>query len=290
MGGWIADFLAWARTEAGLSPHTLDAYGRDLADFERHLDRMRVHGKRLRARHLSEYLDALRRAGRSEATLARRLACLRSFFRFLAADGAIADDPSLAVEAPRRWRTLPRVPAVDEVAALLDGIARTSPRGRRDRALFETLYATGARVGELLGAERRDFNAELALLRLRGKGGKERVVPVPSPAGQALAAHAADRPGAGPEAPLVASLRGRRLTRDRVLRLLRVYARAAGLRVIPSPHGLRHAFATHLLEGKADLRAVQELLGHASVATTQIYTHVEQDRLKSIHARYHPRA
>ncbi|MGQ0612489.1 MAG: tyrosine recombinase [Planctomycetaceae bacterium] len=290
MDGWIADFLAWARTEAGMSPHTLDAYARDLADFARHLERARVRGKRLRPCHLRGYLDALRRAGRSEATVARRLACLRSFFRFLAADGAIADDPSLAVEAPRRWRTLPRVPAAEEVAALLDGIAQETPRGRRDRALFELLYATGARVGELLGAERRDFNGELGLLRLRGKGGKERVVPVPGPAGRALAAHAADRLAAGSEEPLVASLRGRPLTRDRVLRLLRIYARDAGLRTIPSPHGLRHAFATHLLEGRADLRAVQELLGHASVATTQLYTHVEQDRLKSIHARYHPRA
>ncbi|MFQ5845999.1 MAG: tyrosine-type recombinase/integrase, partial [Planctomycetota bacterium] len=181
-------------------------------------------------------------------------------------------------------------PSAADVERLLENLATDTARGRRDRAMLELLYATGGRVGELTGARRRDLHPDLGLLTLRGKGGKERVVPVGRKARCALDAHLADRAEAEAHTPLVASMRGRALTRDRVLRLLREHAGRAGLRRAPSPHGLRHAFATHLLEGGADVRSVQDLLGHASVATTQLYTHVERDRLRSIHSRYHPRA
>jgi len=286
----VVEFLRWAEAEAGLSRHTLDAYRRDLADFGAFQRRRRRDAGAARPADILAYLGHLRREGRAEATLGRRFACLRSYFRFLAAEGLVGTDPTAILEAPRKWRTLPRVPSREEVEAILAAIPAGTPRGRRDRALLEMLYATGARVSELTGAEVRDYHGDLRLLRLRGKGGKERVVPVGRAAQAALAAHLADRGGAPATAPLVASQRGRRLTRDRVLRLLAEYADAAGVRPAPSPHGLRHAFATHLLEGDADVRAVQELLGHASVATTQLYTHVEQERLRSIHARYHPRA
>jgi site-specific recombinase XerD len=176
------------------------------------------------------------------------------------------------------------------VEALLRAVPLDAPRGRRDRALLEALYATGARVGELLGARVRDYHEGLGLLKVLGKGMKERLVPVGSAAKAAIAAHLSDRGDLPPEAPLIASLKGRKLTRDRVLRMLSDYSLAAGLRQTPSPHSFRHAFATHLLAGGADVRAVQELLGHASVSTTQLYTHVEQDRLKTVHAKYHPRA
>jgi site-specific recombinase XerD len=280
------EFLRWAEAEAGMSPLTVAAYRRDLEDYARFL----APRRHARPSDVVAYLANLRAKGRAEATICRRFACLRSFHRFLSAEGLAPRDPTSTLDAPRKWRTLPRVPTREEMAALLATVAADTARGRRDRALLETLYATGARVGELLRARRRDYHEELALLKLHGKGGKERLVPVGRAAREALAAHAADRPDAAADAPLVASLRGRRLTRDRVLRLLRAYASAAGLKAAPSPHALRHAFATHLLEGRADVRAVQELLGHASVATTQLYTHVEQERLKSIHARYHPRA
>jgi len=286
----VTEFLRWAEAEAGLSRHTLDAYRRDLADFGAFRKRRRRDAGAARPEDILAYLGHLRREGRAEATLGRRFACLRSYFRFLAAEGLVGRDPTAILEAPRKWRTLPRVPSREEVEAILAAIPAATPRGRRDRALLEMLYATGARVSELTGAEVRDYHGELRLLRLRGKGGKERVVPVGRAAQAALAAHLADRAGAPATAPLVASQRGRRLTRDRVLRVLAGYAEAAHVRPAPSPHGLRHAFATHLLEGDADVRAVQELLGHASVATTQLYTHVEQERLRSIHARYHPRA
>ncbi|MDH3591619.1 MAG: tyrosine recombinase [Planctomycetota bacterium] len=288
MDGETREFLSWAEAEAGWRPNTLAAYRRDLADFATFLERRRTTIARVRAKDVLAYLRQLRRSGRAEATLGRRFACLRSFFRFLMAEGRLRADPTGTLDAPRKWRTLPRVPARDEVEALLGVIPHTA-RGRRDRALFELLYATGARIGEVLGAARRDYHGDLEILRLHGKGGKQRVVPVGRAARTALAEYHKAEP-AGPHAPLVGSLRGRPLTRDRVLRMLREYAAAAGLRAAPSPHGLRHAYATHMLEGNADIRAVQELLGHASVATTQLYTHVEQERLRSIHAKYHPRA
>jgi len=281
------EFLRWAEAEAGLARNTIAAYRRDLADYGAFAARRRGA---LRTPDILAYLGGLRQAGRAESTIARRFACLRSFHRFLAAEGLLDTDPTATLDSPRRWRTLPQVPSQKEVDRLLGRIPTGDAKGRRDRALFELLYATGARVGEVTGALVRDYHGDMSVLRLRGKGNKERIVPVGARAQQALADHWGDRGGPPPEAPLVSSLRGRALTRDRVLRQLRVHAKAAGLRSVPSPHDLRHAFATHLLEGEADIRAVQELLGHASVATTQLYTHVEQERLKSIHARYHPRA
>jgi integrase/recombinase XerD len=284
------EFLRWAEAEACLSKNTVAAYRRDLEDYAAFLGARRRDAPRARPHDVVEYLAKLRADGRAEATVSRRFACLRGFHRFLAAEGLSKTDPTATLDAPRKWRTLPRVPSRDEVARLLAGVPTGSRRGRRDRALFEALYATGARVGELLGARVRDYHEDLGLLKLLGKGGKERLVPVGRAARDAIASHLADRPGVAADAPLVASLRGRKLTRDRVLRMLQGYAAAAGLRQAPSPHSFRHAFATHLLEGRADVRAVQELLGHASVSTTQLYTHVEQERLKSVHAKYHPRA
>jgi integrase/recombinase XerD len=284
------EFLRWVEAEARLSSNTLAAYRRDLEDYARFLAARRRAPARARPHDVVEYLAKLRADGRAEATICRRFACLRTFHRFLAAEVLAKSDPTAALDAPRKWRTLPHVPTKEEVQRLLAAVATDTPRGRRDRALFEVLYATGARVSELLGARIRDYHADLGLLKVHGKGSKERLVPVGRAAKEAIESHLADRPGIGADAPLVASLRGRRLTRDRVLRMLVDYAAAAGLRDTPSPHSFRHAFATHLLEGRADVRAVQELLGHASVTTTQLYTHVEEERLRSVHARYHPRA
>jgi len=284
------EFLRWVEAEACLSPNTVAAYRRDLEDYARFLAARRRKPQSARPHDVIEYLAGLRGDGRAEATLCRRFACLRGFHRFLMAEGLAKSDPTATLDAPRKWRRLPRVPSKEQVETLLAAVPRISRRGRRDRAIFEALYATGARVGELLGARVRDYLDDLGLLKLHGKGSKERLVPVGRAAREAIAAHLADRPGVAADAPLIASLRGRKLTRDRVLRMLVEYASAAGWKEAPSPHSFRHAFATHLLEGRADVRAVQELLGHASVSTTQLYTHVEQDRLKSVHARFHPRA
>ena len=286
----VLDFLRWAELEAGLSANTVAAYRRDLQDCDAFLKARRRSLVKCRTEDVLDYLRSLRRDGRAETTLARRLACLRSFYRFCEAEGELKRNPTAALETPRRWRTLPHVPSAQEVDRLLAAVRDDSARGLRDRALLELLYATGARVSEITGARIRDLHSELGLLTLRGKGGKERIVPVGRQAREALRAHLEACGLEAPDAPLVGSLRGRPLTRDRVLRLLREYAQRAGLKRAPSPHDLRHAYATHLLEGGADIRAVQDLLGHASVATTQLYTHVQQDRLKTIHSKYHPRA
>ncbi|MEM8885880.1 MAG: tyrosine recombinase [Planctomycetota bacterium] len=285
-----SEFLRWAEAEAGLAANTLLAYRRDLADYARFAQGRRRRIERMRPRDVLDYLADLRRKGRAETTIARRFACLRSFYRFLAVEGLCDKNPTETLDAPRRWRTLPRVLGADVLDRLLASIPVDTELGRRDRALLELLYATGARVSEVTGALLRDWKPELGLLRVRGKGRKERLIPVGRAARDALAAHHDDRPDAGDDQPLLASVRGHKLTRDRVFRLLRDYAGKAGIEPLPSPHDLRHAFATHLLEGDADIRAVQELLGHASVSTTQLYTHVEQDRLIAIHKRHHPRA
>jgi len=284
------EFLQWAEAEAGLAKNTLLAYGRDLSDYG---DWLRKGGKRLarvKARDVVDYLAHLRKAGRAETTVARRFACLRTFHRFLETEGLTSDNPARTLDAPRKWRTLPRLLGPEDVDHLLGSIPTGTELGRRDRALFELLYACGARVSEVTGALRRDWNEDLGLLRLRGKGRKERLVPVGRAAREALEAHHADRGNPAETTPLISSVRGKNLSRDRVFRLLKDYAARVGIDPAPSPHDLRHAFATHLLEGNADIRAVQELLGHASVATTQLYTHVEQERLISIHAKHHPRA
>jgi len=286
----VREFLRWCEAEAGHRARTVAAYRRDLADFAKFLRRRRRTPHRVRPADVLAYLGTLRARGLAETTLGRRFACLRTFFRFLLADGYVQSDPTAALDAPRRWRRLPRVPDREAVARLLDAVPPDTRRGRRDRALLELLYATGARVGEVLDARRHDYREDLAVIRLRGKGGKERVVPVGGRAREALAAYPDEGRQKDGDAFLITSLRGRPLTRDRVLRLLREYATKAGVAPAPSPHKLRHAFATHLLEGDADIRAVQELLGHASIATTQIYTHVDQDRLRRIHDRFHPRA
>ena len=290
MEGERAEFLRWAEAEVGLARNTLLAYGRDLEDYARWLAKRRKKLARVKARDVVDYLASMRKAGLAETTVARRFACLRSFHRFLATEGMTSDNPTETLDAPRKWRTLPRLLGPEQIENLLGVIPLQTELGRRDRALFELLYACGARVSEVTGALRRDWNDDLGLLRLRGKGGKERLVPVGRAAREALATHLSDRGEPRDIDPLLASVRGKPLSRDRVFRLLKEYATRAGIDPAPSPHDLRHAFATHLLEGNADIRAVQELLGHASVATTQLYTHVEQARLLSIHAKHHPRA
>ncbi|MHC4407769.1 MAG: tyrosine recombinase [Planctomycetota bacterium] len=280
------EFLRWAEAEAGLARNTLLAYRRDLEDYARFLGGK----KQVRPRDVVDYLAHLRKLGRAETTIARRFACLRSFHRFCAAEGLAKNNPTEMLDSPRRWRTLPRVLGNRDVERILEAADRATELGRRDKALLELLYATGGRVSEITGARIGDWMEDLGLLRLRGKGGKERLVPVGRAAREAMAVHVADRGDPDRCAPLIASVRGQKLTRDRVFRLLREYAEKAGVNPLPSPHDLRHAFATHLLAGDADIRAVQELLGHASVATTQLYTHVEHERLVAIHRKHHPRA
>ncbi len=290
----LDDFLAHLRVEGGLSENTLTAYRRDLGALARSLLRSRFRSYRTgKAEPLRAHLRDLRADGAAPASIARSLSATRTFYRFLASEGRIPSDPTLTLEAPRLWKRLPDALTVEEVRALLARPDADAPLGARDRALLELLYATGGRISEVLGLASPDLRLDLSFARVHGKGNRERLVPFGARAIQALRRWLEDfRP------PLAAksgsdrvflTRSGKPLDRFQAMRLLQRYARAAGIRKRVSPHVLRHSFATHLLEGGADLRVVQELLGHASIATTEIYTHVDRSRVKELHRRFHPR-
>jgi site-specific recombinase XerD len=278
----------------GAAAKTRRAYGIDLRQFGGWATARGLEPNAIAMRHLRRWAAALSEQRAAPTTVARKLAAQRAFFRTLVDRGAIDANPAELVPAPKRPQRLPRALKGEEVAALLDGIPAGTPLEQRDRALFELAYACGLRAEELvtlnLGAV--DFDAEQ--VRVEGKGGKTRVVPAGEHALRALQRYLErGRPtlagGNGCEA-LFLSKSGRRLSTSDIRRRLRVWARLAATRAGVSPHWLRHSFATHLLDGGADLRAIQELLGHASLSTTQIYTRVESKRLRSTYARAHPRA
>ena len=289
----VQAFLLQLRTEAAASPHTLAAYRSDLLRFAAHCERARCPLARVGTATLLQFLGEERAAGAAPATQARRAAALRAFFRFALAEHIVARDPCDELPSPRARRRLPRALGAAQVDALLSAPDAAAPLGRRDRALLELLYATGARVSEVAGLRLDGVDDALAVVRCEGKRNKTRLVPLGRRARQALRDYLAhERPAlaaAGKGEPLVfLSVRGRRLTRDAIFRILRRQCARAGLPPA-SPHALRHSFATHLLENGADLRAVQELLGHADIGTTEIYTHVDRRRLRGAHAQFHPR-
>ncbi len=288
-------FLAHVRVEKGLARNSVEAYARDL---RRYLDDLAAQGvsrwEEAGREHLLAHLDHLVRAALSPRSQARALSAIRSLHRLLVAEGVAPSDPTEDVDGPRATRRLPRLPARDEIGRLLAAPSARSPAGLRDRAMLELLYATGLRVSELVGLSVNDVRLETRMLLARGKGSKERIVPVGAPAAEALRRYLE-----GPRAALLGgrlskdlfvTRRGRRMTRQGFAKLLDRHARTAGIARRLSPHKLRHAFATHLLAGGADLRAVQAMLGHADVSTTQIYTQVERTHLRQVHARHHPRA
>ncbi len=282
-------FLDGLAVERGLSTNTISAYRRDLRD---HLGYLQAQGITRPATvdesHLIVYLGRLRRAKAAPATMMRKLSALRAFYRYLAKEETITADPTANLPSAPLRRSLPSVLTIEEMALLLKQPEVTSPRGLRDQAMLELLYATGLRVSELVGLKRGDLNLELGLVRCIGKGSKERIVPVGRVAIEAVTAYLASRRDAAPA--LFLGNKGRPLTRVAFWRIVGRYARQAGLRATISPHTFRHSFATHLLDGGADLRAIQELLGHADIATTQIYTHISTDRLREVYRAHHPRA
>jgi len=285
-------FLDYVGAELGLSERTRAAYRADLAEFARFAagqgcgEPGAVHRTTV-----TLYLFWLRRRGRSPATVARRLAALRSFYRFLLRERWVGADPTEDVASPKRGERLPRVLSVEEVSRLLAQPDLRTPEGLRDRAALELLYGSGLRVSELVGLDVDHVDLDAELVRVVGKGGRERVVPLGSHAVRALDAYLRlGRPRlARSDGALFVNRWGRRLSRQWVWTLLRRYARAAGVSRRVTPHVLRHSFATHLLEGGADLRSVQELLGHASISTTQVYTHLSRPHLREVFDRSHPR-
>jgi integrase/recombinase XerD len=293
------DFLAYLELERGLSRNTLQAYRSDLAQFGEFLD---SHGcSPLEVEHgelagfLTELADGV--GGRppvAPATLQRKVACLRSFYRHLRREGAIEHDPTADLRGPPKTKRLPKVLSREEVAKLLSGPRGTAPLALRDRALLEVMYACGLRVSEAIDLQVADVDLQEGMLRAHGKGSKERIVPVGRQAVAALERYCGrGRPtlvGVRTEAHLFVNHRGSALTRQGLYKVIQGHARDAGLSERMSPHTLRHTFATHLLSGGCDLRSLQEMLGHADLATTQIYTHLSADRLKDAYFSAHPRA
>jgi integrase/recombinase XerD len=288
-------FLAHVQVEKGLAANSVEAYGRDLRRYVEHLGALGVTewGAVTRAEILAHLAELVRR-GLSPRSQARALSAIRQLHALLLAERRVPANAADEIDSPRPGRRLPTLLARDEVEALLAQPDPRRPAGRRDRAMLELLYATGLRVSELVSLELNDVNLETRVLVARGKGSKERLVPVGAPAAEAVRGYlttARETLLRGRRSKdLFVTPRGRRMTRQAFAKIVAAHARAAGIRRRVSPHKLRHSFATHLLEGGADLRVVQAMLGHADVSTTQIYTHVDRTHVKRLYDRFHPRA
>lgn len=293
------DFLAHLELERGLARNTLEAYRGDLLQLGRFLSERDVGAREAQHGDLADFLAGLAAGGEdrppaSPATLQRKAACLRSFYRHMRREGEIEHDPTAELRGPPRSRRLPNVLSRDEVTRLLAEPKGTDPLATRDRAMLELMYACGLRISETVGLLIGDVDVEEGMLRARGKGSKERVVPVGSKALDAVEVYMRRARhtlvGLSGEQHLFVNHRGAQLTRQGLHRIIRTYACRAGLDERMTPHTLRHTFATHLLTGGCDLRSLQEMLGHADLATTQVYTHLSAQRLKDAYFEAHPRA
>ena len=291
----IEGFRDYLALEGGNSPHTVESYLRDVRRLAEYSQSKGVRGPAdVTAAQLREFIYFLKDLGLAATTIRRQISALRTYYKFLVGEGIVARDPSERIESPKRWRSLPTVLTVAEVEKLLAAPNTDEPLAIRDRALLEFAYATGARVSEVVALTLQDILFEEGIARVFGKGAKERLVPVGRRAQGAVALYAREiRPtldkGKG-RGILFLNARGTPLSRVGAWGIIKATARRAGLTKRVTPHTLRHTFATHLLEGGADLRAVQEMLGHADLSTTQLYTHVDRDYLRSVHKSYHPRA
>lgn len=291
----VATFCDHLAFERGLSPRTVDAYRRDV---ERLIGYLEARGVQriadASAGDLRAFVYHLKDLGLEASSIRRNLSAIRTFYGFLLAEGRVVADPTERVELPRAWRRLPGVLARDEVARLLDSPDPAEPLFWRDKAMLEFAYASGVRVSELTSLRVRDVDIMEGMATVLGKGSKERIVPVGRSALRALVMYLREiRPrlvSGDAEGAVFLNHRGRPLSRMGVWTIVRRHVDRAGLRKRVTPHTLRHSFATHLLEGGADLAAVQEMLGHADIATTQIYTHVDREYLRDVHRRFHPRA
>lgn len=290
----LARFTDYIALEQGLSPRTQEAYQRDLRRFAEYAESKSVRAPAdITAKLLREYVYHLKDLGLSPSSIRRNVSAVRSYFRFLVGDGLVVRDPSERLETPKKWRTLPEVLSVDEVKQLLASPTLDDNLVFRDRALLELAYGAGLRVSEWITLGVRDLMLEDGLVRVFGKGSKERLVPIGRSAIGAVAVYLRElRPklehGEG-KGILLLNARGKPLTRMGAWKILRGHVERAGITKHVSPHTLRHSFATHLLEGGADLRAVQEMLGHVDIGTTQIYTHVDREYLRQVHRSFHPR-
>jgi integrase/recombinase XerD len=292
----VAAYLAHLTVERRLAANSVESYGRDLQILARYAAGKGVSADALGRPELEELVRDLMGEGRSPRSVARAVACFRGFYRFLVVDGRVRVNPADDLRPPRAWKALPRYLSVEDVDRLITQPDVSTARGLRDRALIELLYATGMRVSELVGLRPGDVNLDACYLTCTGKGSKQRMVPMGDEAARWVREYVRDaRPKLlkrRTSARLFVNVRGggSGLTRVGFWKILKGYARQAGLSRTLSPHMLRHSFATHLLERGADLRVIQMMLGHADLSTTQIYTHVLEQRMRSIYDRFHPRA
>ncbi len=293
----IASFLTHVRVEKGLSPNTVSAYRRDLTKFDLYAKKKKLMLEEVSRDDLVDFLSSLFRQKLESRTVARHLVTMRNFFRFAQTQDLIPTDPSLNLESPKIRRSLPGYLRLEEIERLLAQPDDKTPIGLRDHAMLDVLYSTGLRVSELISLRVMDMDRSVGCIRCIGKGDKERIVPIGKKALALVERYLREsRPLLVPAGKQVNSpmlfinRRGGPLSRVGVWKILSAYGRHAGLRVPLTPHMLRHSFATHLLEGGADLRSVQLMLGHSDISTTQIYTHVVEERLKQIYKAHHPRA
>jgi integrase/recombinase XerD len=290
----VVEYLGALQAERGASRNTLSAYRRDLTDFTQFLNAQHRSLRRAGPDDIVGYLERLRTRGLRPASVARRISALRGLFKHLVREGELRRDPTENLEAPRRTRSLPRTLSREVVAALIESPDLKEPRGVRDRSVLELLYATGMRASECLGLTLDDVNLSAGYVVCTGKGRKQRLVPVGAEAARWVSRYLRDvRPlstRVRDSGRLFVNPRGGRLSRQSLWTIVRRAAARAGLRQRISPHVLRHSFASHLLEGGADLRSIQAMLGHADIATTQIYTHLPSATLLTMYRRFHPRA
>jgi len=291
----ISSFLTHIRVEKGLSPNTVSAYRRDLIKFSEFAQKRKLTLETASRDDMVDFLAGLYRQKLESKSVARHLVSLRNFFRFAQIQELIREDPSVNLESPKIRRRLPGYLRLEEVERLLAQPDAKTPFGLRDRAMLEVLYSAGLRVSELVGLCVSDLDTKVGCVRCIGKGDKERIVPIGKKALGMVEKYLRDaRPKmvekVSGSPTLFVNRRGKALSRVGVWKILSAYGRRAGLRVALTPHMLRHSFATHLLERGADLRSVQLMLGHADISTTQIYTHVVEERLKQIYKAHHPRA
>jgi len=293
----IKDFIHYLIVERGLSQNTIVSYERDLKSYQKHLSEIQQiesfnHVTRL---HIIQFLKSLKETGKSSKTIARHIASIRSFHQFLLREKQAEQDPSVLIESPQLERTLPKILSLQEVETLLETPKLTSPLGYRDKAMLELLYATGIRVSEMINLNLTDVHLTMGFIRCYGKGNKERIVPIGHTATDVLIQYLEKGrskliDGKNPTEALFVNHHGKRISRQGFWKNLKKIALEANINKELTPHTLRHSFATHLLENGADLRAVQEMLGHADISTTQIYTHVTKTRLKDVYKQFHPRA
>jgi len=294
MGRYVGDFLNYLKVEAGLAENSILGYGRDLRDFLEYCQDKGVEDlRRLQAATIQNFLVVLSRGNMAEASVKRRLSAVKMFLRFAKMSGVLSDDYTGILDGPKLWQKLPVVCNKKQVFDLLAAPSPKEPYYLRDKAMLELLYATGLRASELAGLKVSDLNLDVGYLRCFGKGSRERVVPLGRSAIAAvqdyLRVMRARSAKSGSGDFLLLSRTGRPLGRIEIWRLVKKYAVRAGMPRNLTVHTLRHCFATHLLAGGADLRSVQEMLGHVDISTTQIYTHVDNDRLRAIHRKFHPR-